>query len=68
MPIARVEGVTVREAGDGKRVRVLFTQQARAEVEKVAEKRTPYVEKVSASDNLRYPWAMPNRRRAIGPS
>ncbi len=54
MPIAKVEGVTVREAGDGKRVRVLFTQQARAEVEKVAENRTPYIEKVSASDNLRY--------------
>ncbi len=54
MPIAKVEGVTVREASDGKRVRVLFTQQARAEVEKVVEKRMPYVEKVSASDNLRY--------------
>lgn len=54
MPIAKVDGVAVREAGDGKRVRILFTQQARAEVEKVVEKRTPYIEKVSASDNLRY--------------
>jgi hypothetical protein len=54
MPIAKVEGVAVRQDDDGKRVRVLFTQQARAEVEKVADKRTPYVEKVSASDNLRY--------------
>ena len=54
LPIAKVEGVTVREEAGGKRVRVHFTQEARAAVEKVAEKRTPYVEKVQASDNLRY--------------
>ncbi|HET9397329.1 MAG TPA: cell wall hydrolase [Sphingomicrobium sp.] len=54
MPIAKVEGVTVRQAEDGKRVRVLFTPQAREAVEKVAETRRPYVETSRASDNLRY--------------
>ena len=54
MPITKVEGVTVRQADNGKRVRVLFTPQAREAVEKVAEARKPYVEKSAASDNLRY--------------
>ena len=54
MPIAKIDGVTVREQANGKRVRVRFTQEARDAVEKVAEKRTSYVEKVQASDNLRY--------------
>ncbi len=54
MPIAKVDGVTVREDAEGKRVRVLFTQEARDAVEKVADTRTPYVDKVQASDNLRY--------------
>lgn len=54
MPIAKIDGVAVREDADGKRVRVRFTQEARDAVEKVAEKRTSYVEKVQASDNLRY--------------
>ena len=54
MPITKVEGVTVRQAENGKRVRVLFTPQAREAVEKVAETRTKYVEKVAASNNLRY--------------
>ena len=54
MPITKVEGVTVRQAENGKRVRVLFTPQAREAVEKVAEARKPYVEKAAASDNLRY--------------
>ena len=54
LPIAKVDGVTVTETGDGKRVRVLFTPEAREAVEKVAEKRVPYVEKMSASEVLRY--------------
>ena len=54
MPIAKVEGVTVRQAEDGKRMRVLFTPQAREAVEKVVETRKPYVETAKASDNLRY--------------
>lgn len=54
MPISKVEGVTVRQAEDGKRVRVLFTQQAREAVEKVVETRKRYVETAKASDNLRY--------------
>ena len=37
---------------DGKRVRVLFTPEAREAVEKA--KVTPYVETVAASDNLRF--------------
>jgi spore germination cell wall hydrolase CwlJ-like protein len=53
MPIAKVEGVTVREEENGKRVRVLFTPQAREAVEKATEKRTPYVERVQASESLR---------------
>jgi len=46
--------VTVRQAQNGKRVRVLFTPQAREAVEKVAETHKPYVETAGASDNLRY--------------
>ena len=48
---AKVEGVQVVQ-NDGKRVRVLFTPEAREAVEKV--KVTPYVETVAASDNLRF--------------
>jgi len=62
-PVAQVRtaGATVEklEAAGGKiiegkdgRVRVLFTPQAREAVEKV--KVTPYVERVTASDNLRF--------------
>ena len=54
MPITKVEGVTVQQGEDGKRVRVLFTPQAREAVEKVAETRKPFVETARASDNLRY--------------
>ena len=54
IPITKVEGVTVQQAEDGKRVRVLFTPEARAAVEKVAETRRPYIEKMSASEVLRY--------------
>ena len=54
MAIAKINGVTVREEADGKRVRVHFTQAAREAVEKAADTRTAYVEKVQASDNLRY--------------
>ena len=54
MPISKVEGVTVRQGENGKRVRVLFTPQAREAVEKVAQARKPYVETAAASDNLRY--------------
>lgn len=53
MPISKIDGVTVKQEENGKRVRVLFTQQARDAVEKAAEKRTPYVERVQASDSLR---------------
>ncbi|MEO6580406.1 MAG: cell wall hydrolase [Sphingomicrobium sp.] len=49
-----VAGAAVKVEPDGKRVRVLFTPQARAAVEKVVHE--PYVERVEASDNLR--WAM----------
>ena len=44
-------GAKVIDGKDG-RVRLLFTPQAREAVEKV--KVTPYVERVAASDNLRY--------------
>jgi spore germination cell wall hydrolase CwlJ-like protein len=50
--ITTVAGAAVKIEPDGKRVRVLFTQQARAAVEKVEHK--PYVERVAASDNLRW--------------
>ena len=49
--VAKIEGVQVVQ-NDGKRVRVLFTPEAREAVEKV--KVTPYVETVAASDNLRF--------------
>lgn len=39
---------------EGSRVRVRFTPEAREAVEKVAVTAKPYVERVSASDNLRY--------------
>ncbi|WP_245600287.1 cell wall hydrolase [Sphingomonas jaspsi] len=45
-------GATVTK--EGGRVRVRFTPEARAAVEKVAVAAKPYVEEVSASDNLRY--------------
>lgn len=47
----REDGAKVVEGKDG-RVRLLFTPQAREAVEKV--KVTPYVERVAASDNLRF--------------
>ena len=49
--LASAEGVKVIEQ-DGKRVRVLFTPQAREAVEAV--KHVDYVERVAASDNLRW--------------
>ena len=55
MPITKVEGVTVRSAGDGgKRVRVLFTPEARKAADEAVTRKVAYVERVSASDNLRY--------------
>jgi hypothetical protein len=50
--LASAEGVKVEQ--DGKRVRLLFTPQAREAVEKV--RHVDYVERVAASDNLR--WAL----------
>ena len=50
--VTRVAGTAVHIEPDGKRVRVLFTPQAREAVEKAVHK--PYVERVAASDNLRY--------------
>ncbi len=50
--VTKVAGTAVTVEPDGKRVRVLFTPQAREVVEKVVHK--PYVERVAASDNLRY--------------
>ena len=50
--VTQVAGAAVKIEPDGKRVRVLFTPQARAAVEKVVHK--PYVERVAASDNLRW--------------
>ncbi|WP_118857379.1 cell wall hydrolase [Sphingomonas mesophila] len=70
MPISKVEGVTVKEAEDGKRVRVLFTPEARAAVEKVAENRIAYVDKMSASEVLRYALGeetAPAKEPAFGP-
>ncbi|WP_309601860.1 cell wall hydrolase [Sphingomonas sp.] len=52
--VTMVAGAAVKVEPDGKRVRVLFTPQARAAVEKIVHK--PYVERAGASDNLR--WAM----------
>ena len=52
--VTMVAGSAVKVENDGKRVRVLFTPQARAAVEKVVHK--PYIETAKASDNLR--WAM----------
>jgi len=43
-----------RVTQEGNRVRVRFTPEARAAVEKVTVERKPYVETASASDNLRY--------------
>lgn len=55
MPIAKVEGVTVRSTGDsGKRVRVLFTPEARKAADEAVTRKVAYVERVSASDNLRW--------------
>ena len=50
--ITRVAGSAVTIEPDGKRVRVLFTPQAREAVERVVHK--PYVERSAASDNLRW--------------
>jgi len=52
--VTMIAGSAVKVEPDGKRVRVLFTPQARAAVEKVEHK--AYVERVAASDNLR--WAI----------
>jgi spore germination cell wall hydrolase CwlJ-like protein len=55
MPITKVEGVTVRSSGDGgRRVRVLFTPEARKAADEAASRKVAYVERVAASDNLRY--------------
>ena len=50
--VTKVAGTAVTMDPDGKRVRVLFTPQAREAVEKVVHK--PFVERAAASDNLRY--------------
>ncbi len=50
--LAKVDGVQVQLGDDGKRVRVLFTPEAREAAAKVLV--TPYVERVAASDNLRF--------------
>ena len=50
--VTKVAGTAVQIAPDGKRVRVLFTPQAREAVEKVVHK--PYVERAAASDTLRW--------------
>lgn len=55
--ITKLAGVTMLTEPDGKRVRVLFTPQAREAVEKVVHK--PYVERVAASDTLR--WSLSDR-------
>ena len=52
--VTMIAGSAVKIEPGGKRVRLLFTPQARAAVEKVVHK--PYVESAAASDNLR--WAM----------
>ena len=52
----KVDGVQVKVGEDGKRVRVLFTPEAREAVEAV--KHVDYVERVAASDNLR--WTLGN--------
>ena len=49
--ITKMGGVQVKEA-DGKRVRVLFTPEARKAADEV--KHVAYVERVTASDNLRW--------------
>lgn len=51
---SKIEGVQVLQ-NDGKRVRVLFSPEAREAAAKV--KVTPYVERVAASDNLRWTLA-----------
>jgi len=50
--VTQVAGTAVTLEPGGKRVRVLFTPQAREAVEKVVHK--PYIERVAASDNLRW--------------
>jgi Cell Wall Hydrolase len=50
--LAKVDGVQVKLEEDGKRVRVLFTPEARRAAENVSVK--PYVERQDASDNLRF--------------
>ncbi|MCY7271247.1 MAG: cell wall hydrolase [Sphingomonas bacterium] len=50
--VTQIAGAAVKIEPDGKRVRVLFTPQAREAVEKVVHK--PYIERVAASDNLRW--------------
>ena len=50
--LAKVDGIQVEVGQDGKRVRVLFTPEAREAAANVAV--TPYVDRVAASDNLRF--------------
>ena len=50
--VTKVAGTAVTVEPGGRRVRVLFTPQAREAVEKVVHK--PYVERAAASDNLRW--------------
>ena len=52
--VTMIAGSAVKVEPGGKRVRVLFTPQARAAVENVVHK--PYVDSAAASDNLR--WAI----------
>ena len=49
--MAKDGAVVTEQAG---RIRVRFTPEARQAVEKVAVNAKPYVERVEASDNLRY--------------
>ena len=52
--LTQLAGVQVKEAEGGKRVRVLFTPEARKAADEA--KHVDYVERVAASDNLR--WAI----------
>lgn len=50
--MTQLAGVQVKDAGGGKRVRVLFTPEARKAADEAAH--VDYVEKVAASDTLRW--------------
>ena len=65
--MAKVDGVQVIQ-DNGKRVRVLFTPEAREAVEKT--KHVDYVERVAASDNLRemLGTTAPAQEQALGRS